>query len=263
MEMYKGKGNDSFFCSDGVVVDFGGLRALNNVSITVRENEIKGLIGPNGAGKTTFFNVATGYIKANSGELYFQGEKISSFESHEIAKRGIIRTFQKRGIFPGLTVLENVLIGYHRLMQEAKLWHISFRLKNYKSVEKKAINEALEVLDSVGLSDVSNQVAKDLSFGQQTLVEIARALIARPKLLLLDEPAAGLSSSEREHVSQVLRRLGQEQGVSLMVSDHVMDFVMDICENLTVLNFGEILAEGTCEYIRQHPRVLEAYIGTS
>jgi len=260
--MYKSKGSDSFFSSDGVVVDFGGLRALNNVSITVGENEIRGLIGPNGAGKSTFFNVVTGYVKAGSGEIFFQGENISNFKPHEVAQRGIIRTFQKRGILAGLTVLENVLIGYHRLLPEMKLWHIGFRLGRFKLLEKKAVVEALEVIESVGLRDVSDQLARDLSFGQQTLVEIARALISKPKLLLLDEPAAGLSLSEREHVSQLLKRLTQAHGVSLMISDHVMDFVMDVCENLSVLNFGEILAEGPCDYIRQHPRVLEAYIGT-
>jgi ABC-type branched-subunit amino acid transport system ATPase component len=262
MEMCESKRKGDYFHSEGVVVNFGGLRALNNVSLTVGENEIRGLIGPNGAGKSTFFNVATGYVKASSGGTFFEGENISGLKPHEVAKRGIIRTFQKRGILPGLTVLENVLIGYHRLLPEMKLWHIGLRLKRFKSLEKKAIVEALEVIESVGLRDVSDQLARDLSFGQQTLVEIARALVSRPKLLMLDEPAAGLSSSEREHVSRLLKRLARSHGVSLIISDHVMDFVMDVCENLSVLNFGEILAEGPADYIRQHPRVLEAYIGT-
>jgi ABC-type branched-subunit amino acid transport system ATPase component len=262
MATYKERENDRFFCSEGIEVNFGGLRALNNVSIVVGETEIRGLIGPNGAGKSTFFNVATGYIKASSGSIFFEGEDISGLKPHEIAQKGVIRTFQKRGILPGLTVLENVLIGYHRLIPEMKLWHIGLRLKKFKSLEKKAIGEALDVIGSVGLDGVSDHLARDLSFGQQTLVEIARALISKPKLLMLDDPAAGLSSSEREHVSQLLKGLAQSHGVSLLISDHVMDFVMDVCEILSVLNFGEILAEGPADYIRQHPRVLEAYIGT-
>jgi len=262
METSKDRGKNCLFFSEGIGVDFGGLRALNNVCIAVGENEIRGLIGPNGAGKSTFFNVATGYIKASSGRICFEGENISALKPHEIAKKGIIRTFQKRGIVPSLTVLENVLIGYHRLLPEVKIWHIGLRLGRFKSMERKAIGEALDVIRSVGLQDFSNQLARDLSFGQQTLTEIARALISRPRLLLLDEPAAGLSSSEREHLGGLLKGLARSHGVSLMISDHVMDFVMDICENLSVLNFGEILAEGPADYIRQHPRVLEAYIGT-
>lgn len=262
MEMSSNVNGSTIFYSDGITVDFGGLRALNDVSISIGENEIRGLIGPNGAGKSTFFNVVTGYVKSTSGQTFFQGEDISNLGPHEVAKRGVIRTFQKRGIVPGLTVLENVLIGYHRLLPEMWLWHIGLRLRKFKILEKQAIDMALGAIESVGLHDCVDQLAGDLSFGQQTLVEIARALTSRPKLLLLDEPAAGLSSSEMMHVSELLKGLAQTHGVSLMISDHTMDFIMDVCQNLSVLNFGQILAEGTYEYIRQHPHVLEAYIGT-
>jgi branched-chain amino acid transport system ATP-binding protein len=251
----------SFFKSSEIVVRFGGLTALDRVGLAVGENEIKGLIGPNGAGKTTFFNPVTGYIPPQSGEVFFQGEKITGLKPHEIAKKGIIRTFQKRGILPNLTALENVMMGYHRLMDEVTLWHIGLRLKKFKAMEREAVIRAREVLASVGIPEVADHIAKDLSFGQQTLVEIARALISSPKLLLLDEPAAGLSSSEREHLMEVLKRLVREHGVSLIISDHIMDFVMEICEQLVVLNFGEILAEGDGEYIRTHQGVLEAYLG--
>jgi branched-chain amino acid transport system ATP-binding protein len=261
MEMSENKSNGSFFRTDKIVVAFGGLRALDQVSISIGKNEIKGLIGPNGAGKTTFFNVVTGYLKALSGEIYFQGEKISDLKPHEIARRGVIRTFQKRGILPNLTALENVMMGYHRLMDDVKIWHIGLRLGKFKSGERDAIRGAREVLETVGLPEIADQVAKDLSFGQQTLVEIARALVSKPRLLLLDEPAAGLSSSERDHLKGVLRVLAYEKGVSLVIADHIMDFVMEICENLAVLNFGEILAEGKAAYIRQHQGVLEAYLG--
>lgn len=253
--------DNSFFKSSDVVVRFGGLTALDHVSITVGENEITGLIGPNGAGKTTFFNAATGYIPPSSGEIFFQGEKITGFKPHEIAKRGVIRTFQKRGILPGLSALENVMMGYHRLMEEVTLWDIGLRLKKFRQMEKEGILRAREVLETVGIPEISDHIAKDLSFGQQTLVEIARVLVSKPKLLLLDEPAAGLSSSERDHLMEVLRRLVTERGVSLIIADHIMDFIMEICGNLVVLNFGEILAEGDADYIRTHKGVIEAYLG--
>lgn len=204
MEVSRDKRRNAFFHTHRIIVDFGGLRALNNISIAIGEHEIGGLVGPNGAGKTTFFNVVTGYVQAVSGEIFFQGGSIAGFKPHEIAKRGIIRTFQKRGILPNLTVLENLLLGYHRLMDGMKLWDIALRLETFKSLEREAIHRAREVLEFMKIPEVSDQVAKDLSFGQQTLVEIARALISRPKLLLLDEPAAGLSLSEREHLMEVL-----------------------------------------------------------
>jgi len=251
----------TFFRSHELVVSFGGLTALNRVSIAVREKEIKGLIGPNGAGKTTFINTVTGYNPTHSGEIFFQGENITELKPHEIAKRGLIRTFQKRGILPSLTALENVMMGYHRFMGEVTIWQIGLCLKKFRTIEKEAILRAREVLESVGIPDVWDHFAKDLSFGQQTLVEIARALISRPKLLILDEPAAGLSSSEREHLMEVLKRLVSEHGVALIISDHIMDFVMEICENLVVLNFGEILTEGSGNQIRAHQGVLEAYLG--
>ncbi len=250
------------FCTEGITVKFGGLTALKNVNIQIEEGEIRGLIGPNGAGKSTFFNAVTNYVDKESGRVLFKGEDISDFESHKIAEKGIIRTFQKRGILQDLTALENVLTGYHRLMEEVRLWDICLRLKKYRNREKEAIAAARGALELVGILDISERGANDLSFGQQTLLEIAKSLVSKPKLLLLDEPAAGLSSSEREHLRGVLRMLAKERGISLIVSDHIMDFVMDICDNLTVLNFGEILAEGDKASIRQHKGVLEAYLGT-
>ena len=249
------------FSADGVVVRFGGLTALNNVNMQVGEHEIRGLIGPNGAGKSTFFNAITGYVKTQAGNIYFNGEKLSGLGSHKIASRGIIRTFQKRGIFPEMTALENVLVGSHRLMEGIGMWQIALRMKKFRSSEKEAIQQAMETLESVGLHGISNQIAKDLSFGQQTLLEVTRALIAKPKLLLLDEPAAGLSHSERDHLAEILRMLVTEQGMSLILSDHIMDFLLEVCESITVLNFGEVLAEGSTEEIRRNPIVLEAYMG--
>jgi len=254
---------NALFSADGVVVKFGGLTALNNVNMQVGEQEIRGLIGPNGAGKSTFFNAITGFIKTQAGNVHFKGDKISGLGSHQIASRGIIRTFQKRGIFPEMTALENVLVGSHRLMSGIGMLQIALRLKKFRSQEKEAVQQAMETLESVGLHGVSNQLAKDLSFGQQTLVEVARALIAKPKLLLLDEPAAGLSHSERDHLGKILRMLVTQQGMSLILSDHIMDFLLDVCEKITVLNFGEVIADGSTDEIRRNPVVLEAYMGAS
>jgi branched-chain amino acid transport system ATP-binding protein len=261
MEASRNTHSSKFFGTDEITVRFGGLTALKDVSIGVGENEIRGLIGPNGAGKTTFFNVVTNYIPADSGDIFFQGENISNVKPHETAERGIIRTFQRRGILPDLTALENVMTGCHRLMGGVKLWDICFRSKRYKLEEAEAIRRAKEALESVGILDIAEKGAEDLAFGQQTLVEIARSLVSNPKLLLLDEPAAGLSPSEREHLMRVLRMLASERGISLIIADHVMEFVMEICDNLTVLNFGEVLAEGSPTHIRQHKGVLEAYLG--
>jgi branched-chain amino acid transport system ATP-binding protein len=261
MGMSKDERENTFFSAEGVIVKFGGLTALNNVNMRVGKNEIRGLIGPNGAGKSTFFNAVTGYIKSAAGDIYFNGEKVSGLGPHQIASRGIIRTFQKRGIFPEMTALENVLVGYHRLMEGVGMWHIGLRMKKFKCLEKEAIQQALETLESVGLHGISNQIAKDLSFGQQTLLEVARVLISKPKLLLLDEPAAGLSSAERDHLGELLKMLVHQKGMSLILSDHIMDFLLEVCEKITVLNFGEVLVEGTTAEIRRDPLVLEAYMG--
>jgi branched-chain amino acid transport system ATP-binding protein len=253
--------SNAFFSAENVTVKFGGLTALSNVNMKVQENEIRGLIGPNGAGKSTFFNAVTGFVKTENSAIHFNGENILGLPTHEIAKKGIIRSFQRRGIFHEMTALENVLVGYHRRMNEIGLWHIGIRSKKFKNLEREAIRQAKTELEAVGLQDVSDKVAKDLSFGQQTLLEIARALIAKPKILLLDEPAAGLSPAEREHLGELLHELTHHKGLTLIISDHIMDFVLQTCEKLTVLNFGKVLVEGSVEEIRRHPVVLEAYMG--
>jgi branched-chain amino acid transport system ATP-binding protein len=254
-------GSNKFFHVDEVTVRFGGITALKKVSIEVGRNEIRGVIGPNGAGKTTLFNAITRFIPLVSGNIFYQGQNITPLKPHEIAKMGIIRTFQKRGIVDSLTALENVMTGLHRLMEDVHLWDIGLRLKKFREAEEEGYHLALEALEAVGLHEVADQGADALSFGQQTLVEIARALVSKPKLLLLDEPAAGLSATEREHVMEILKALPSKQGVSLIITDHIIDFVMEVCENLTVLNFGEKLEEGNASYIRNHPDVLDAYFG--
>lgn len=261
MEMLGSTEDREFFYTEGITVKFGGLAALKNVNMKVRKKEIRGLIGPNGAGKTTFFNMVSGFVLAESGNVFFEGENISKLKSHEIAERGIVRTFQQRSLVPNLTVLENVLLGCHKSLNGVKLWDICFRSKRYRSGEWEAIHRARGALETVGVLDLWEKDAGNLSFGQQTLVDIAKALVSKPKLLLLDEPAAGLGAAERKNVLSVLGRLPNEQGVSLLICEHVMEFVMEICENITVLNFGEVLTEGSVDYIRQHKGVVEAYLG--
>lgn len=244
-----------------IVVKFGGLVALNNISITANKGEIKGIVGPNGAGKTTLFNAICGHIPLKSGEIFFNNKKISNLETHEIAKIGIIRTFQKRGLIPHLTVLENVLLGCHRLIGNINILDIVFRLTNFRSIERISINRAMDALEMLGLQDISDKYTSELSFGQQTLVEIARVLVANPVLLLLDEPAAGLGAAERKNILSILKDLSSKKGVTLLISDHVMDFVMELCQNLVVLNFGKVLIDGSANYVREHKDVIKAYLG--
>jgi branched-chain amino acid transport system ATP-binding protein len=253
--------NNDIFRTDRITVEFGGLTALKNVSVRVGEGEIRGIIGPNGAGKTTFFNAVTRFVSLKSGEVFFRGENITSLPPHAIARKGVIRTFQKRGIISSLTATENVLTGFHRMMGDLNLFDIAFRTAKFGRIERDGIRRANSAIDAVGLSYAANQPAGELSFGEQTLIEIARALVSMPRLLLLDEPAAGLSSAERTNLAKILKSLPGTQGVSIMVTDHIMEFLMEMCDNLTVLNFGEVLEEGDVEYIRTHPGVLEAYFG--
>ncbi len=261
MVQSKASDPDRLFWVDQVTVQFGGITAVKNVSLVVGRGEIRGIIGPNGAGKTTFFNAVTGFVPLKSGQIYFDGENITHLKPHEIAERGVIRTFQKRGTIANLTALENVLTGCHRLMRDVTLADICLRSRRFRRAESEGVMMARAALESVGIPDVADQGANELSFGQQTLVEIARALVSKPTLLLLDEPAAGLSTKEREHLVRVLKSLPAKHEVSLILTDHIIDFVMDICEKLTVLNFGEKLEEGDASYIRHHPGVLEAYFG--
>lgn len=253
--------NSDIFRTDQVTVEFGGLTALKGVSVKVREGEIRGIIGPNGAGKTTFFNAVTRFVSIKSGQVFFKGENITELPPHAIARKGVTRTFQKRGIIASLTPMENVLTGFHRMMGDLNLFDICFRTSKFKRVEMEGIRRANSAIDAVGLLHAADQPAGELSFGEQTLIEIARALVSSPELLLLDEPAAGLSSAERINLARILKSLPDTQGVSIIVTDHIMEFLMEICDNLTVLNFGEVLEEGDVQYIRTHPGVLEAYFG--
>ncbi len=251
-----------FFVVKELTVQFGGLVALKRVNLEVDEGGIKGIIGPNGAGKTTLFNAITGFVKPVSGEIRYKGTSICGLEPHEVSSRGVIRTFQNGGIFPEMSVLENVMTGYHRLAK-AHLAEIILRLGSAKSEEVKIRDKARQILKDIKLSDLAEYRTGDLSFGQQRLVEIGRALIGDPQLLLLDEPGAGLSSAERRDLVLLLKRISKEKGIYILLTDHSMDFVMEICDYLTVLNYGEKIGEGTPQEIQENAKVIDAYLGKS
>ncbi|HEY8554654.1 MAG TPA: branched-chain amino acid ABC transporter ATP-binding protein/permease [Burkholderiales bacterium] len=237
--------------------EFGGLVAVNDVSFEMRAGEILGLIGPNGAGKSTIFNVITGLLQANGGEILFRGERLNGLPPREIARRGIGRTFQHVRLLPTMTVLENVAIGAHL---RARSGPVAAMLRLERRQEAQLLAEAAKQLERVGLGAYLNEQAGNLALGQQRILEIARALCIDPVLLLLDEPAAGLRYKEKQALAAVLRQL-RDEGVSILLVEHDMDFVMGLTDRLVVLDFGTKLAEGQPREIQTNPAVLEAYLG--
>jgi len=237
--------------------EFGGLVAVNDVSFEMRAGEILGLIGPNGAGKSTIFNVITGLLQANGGEILFRGERLNGLPPREIARRGIGRTFQHVRLLPTMTVLENVAIGAHL---RARSGPVAAMLRLERRQEAQLLAEAAKQLERVGLGAYLNEQAGNLALGQQRILEIARALCIDPVLLLLDEPAAGLRYKEKQALAAVLKQL-RDEGVSILLVEHDMDFVMGLTDRLVVLDFGTKLAEGQPREIQTNPAVLEAYLG--
>ena len=244
---------------DGVSKLFGGLVALDQLDMDIRRGAIHSLIGPNGAGKTTLVNVLSGFSRPDAGQVRFAGRPVTGWSAHTMAAAGIARTFQATRLFPQLSVLENVMIGLHHHLDEG-LGPALLRTPRFRSEERRAEAEALATLDYVGFSGDPLEVAANLAFGHKRLVEIARALVSRPVLLLLDEPAAGLTAAEIEALDRLITGV-KDMGVTVLLIEHHMDLVMDISERVTVLDYGKKIAEGTPEEVRANPQVVEAYLG--
>ena len=247
---------------DNVSVTFGGLHALNGLSCTVPEKQLRGVIGPNGSGKTTLLNVISGIYPASQGKIRLFGDDITRTKSHLRAKMGVVRTYQHASLIKQLTVLENVMLGLIPTTRQP-LFHIAFRTSRYRATEGEMRDTALEALEYVGIQFLADRKGDELSGGQMRLVEIARALAARPKILLLDEPAAGLSLIRIDEVKELIRKINQDMGVTIILVEHVLNMVMTLCEEITVLVSGEQLVNGSPETIQQDMQVREAYLGKS
>lgn len=245
-----------------VSVHFAGLKALTAVSLEAVRGEVKAVIGPNGAGKTTLFNAISGYVSATSGTIRFLGREIQSLTPHEIAALGVRRTFQNGGLFGELTALENVLTGLHSSIRSG-FAGLLLGTRAAREAERAALHRARELLDLMSIGHLADQPAKDLSGGQQRMVEIVRALATDPPLLLLDEPAVGLAPPVRERLMEIVRRLAGELGVGILIIEHAIDLVIRVSDVIVVLNSGEKIAEGRPEEIRRNREVLEAYLGNT
>jgi len=239
---------------------FGGLRAVCNFDIVVNEGDLAGLIGPNGAGKTTVFNMVTGLYTMTEGDVLFNGQSIVGMEPHKIAQMGISRTFQNIRLFQNLSVLDNVRIAYHTHVGYSLADSI-WRSAKYEKGERELTEQAQEFLAVFNLADRQDEFAKNLPYGEQRRLEIARALATNPRLLLLDEPAAGMNPKEVATLMELIHFIRDRFKLTILLIEHQMRVVMGICEHITVMDFGEVIARGTAEQIQNNPKVIEAYLG--
>lgn len=246
---------------DGLIKQFGGLTAVHKVSFVVPVNAIVAIIGPNGAGKTTLFHLISGFHRPDDGHVYFGGQEITNWRPEQIASVGVIRTFQLVRLFTQMTALENVLVGFH-LKTRGGITSAIFGPRWLREQEVRIQDEAMELLNQVGLAHLGQTPANSLTYGQQRLLEIARALAARPKLLMLDEPAAGLNIFETKELATLIGRI-RERDIAVLLVEHDMSLVMGIADHIHVLNFGESIASGTPTEIQASSAVIEAYLGGS
>ncbi|MBV2182638.1 MAG: ABC transporter ATP-binding protein [Castellaniella sp.] len=250
---------DTLLELDGIGISFGGLRAVDELSFKIRQGEIVGLIGPNGAGKTTVFNMITGVYKPTDGRIRWHGHDVTGLAPHLLAKAGIRRTFQTIRLFADMTVLENVIAGQHLLMRQS-WWQGLLRTPAQRHEEHALVERAMEVLRQLDLADVAQEIATSLPYGAQRRVEMARTLVAKPELIILDEPAAGLNEQESAVLNDTIRAI-RDSGITVILVEHDMSVVMNVTDNIVVINFGKKIAEGKPEEIRTNPLVIEAYLG--
>ncbi|TFE22729.1 ABC transporter ATP-binding protein [Cohnella luojiensis] len=245
-----------------LVKRFGGLVCVDGIDLSFPEGKISAVIGPNGAGKTTFFNLITGIYSPDEGRIELDGKSILNLKPHQITERGIARTFQNIRLFGSMTVLENVMVGLH-IHLKAGLFGTLLRLPSNRAEENRSQEEAYRLLEYVGLESLLNEQANSLPYGAQRRLEIARALATKPKVLLLDEPAAGMNPRETVELIGLIKRIRQELGITIILIEHDMRLVMELSDHILVLDYGTKIAEGVPEEIRSNPRVIEAYLGKS
>lgn len=248
--------------TENLGISFGGLKAVDGCNLQIKKNQIYGLIGPNGAGKTTVFNMLTGVYQPTTGTFYLNGEDLKGHTQDIINQKGIARTFQNIRLFNNMSVARNVMVGFHNL-PEFKCSFIDsiFRTKRHREVEKAMRERAKEILDIFGLKEERNLLAYNLPYGKQRKLEIARALATNPKLLLLDEPAAGMNPQETAELMETIRFVRDKFDITILLIEHDMSLVSGICDELTVLNFGQTLAQGETAAVLSHPDVVKAYLG--
>ncbi len=251
---------NSFLHVDGLSMRFGGLLAVDGIAFDVRDREIFAIIGPNGAGKTTVFNCISGFYKPSTGRISLQGQELAGLGSHTVARHGVVRTFQNVRLFKHMTVLENLLVAQHRHLKTSLPAGL-LRTRAYRESEQKALDNALHWLDYMGLREFVNREAGNLAYGHQRRLEIARCMVTQPRVLMLDEPAAGLNPQEKKDLQGLIEQLRNQYGLAVLLIEHDMSLVMGVSERILVMEHGRPIALGTPEAIRSDERVIKAYLG--